>query len=337
MIDPPNYGHLAAMTDGNGVFEHALHDRPRPEHGYCVDDVSRALIVTVRESDQTSLLARLTETYLRFLESALDQHGRSHNRMAPDGSWADEAGVGDWWGRAVWALGVASVHAPDEFTRKRAARAFHRAAINRSPHLHSMVFAALGAIEVVLASPGDDAARSLLTSAVDPILESGTRAWPWPEAGLRYANGAVAEAVVGAGQALEDADILKRGLELLEFLLEIETMGDHLSVTGSAGRTRGEIGPLFDQQPIEVAAIVDACARAYSATADARWLAGVQLGFGWFLGNNDAHAVMFDEPSGAGFDGLERFGRNDNRGAESTLAALSTYQQGRRLTMPAAV
>jgi hypothetical protein len=28
----------------------------------------------------------------------------------------------------------------------------------------------------------------------------------------------------------------------------------------------------------------------------------------------------------AGFDGLERFGRNANRGAESTIAALATWQ-----------
>jgi hypothetical protein len=333
MIHPPNYDHLAAMTDDNGLFEHALHDVPRAEHGYCVDDVSRALVVTVREPDQTPLLARLSETYLRFLESAQDPDGKSHNRMAADGGWEDRASLGDWWGRSVWAFGIASVHARDDFTRKRAARAFHRGAANRSPDMRSMVFAALGATEVVLANPSDDVARSLLTSAVDPLLKSGNRAWPWPESRLRYANGAVAEAVIGAGQALGDAAMLERGLELLTFLLEIETTEDHFSVTGSAGRQRDEVGPLFAQQPIEVAALVDACARAFSATSDQRWLSGVELGFGWFLGNNDGHALMFDEPSGAGYDGLERSGRNENRGAESTLAALSTYQQARRLTM----
>jgi hypothetical protein len=40
---------------------------------------------------------------------------------------------------------------------------------------------------------------------------------------------------------------------------------------------------------------------------------------------------MIDENTGAGFDGLQRDGRNENRGAESTLAALSTHQQARRL------
>jgi hypothetical protein len=87
----------------------------------------------------------------------------------------------------------------------------------------------------------------------------------------------------------------------------------------------------FDQQPIEVAALADACARAFDITADPAWREGVASAWGWFLGDNDASTAMFDPASGAGFDGLEAGGRNENRGAESTLAALSTYQQARRL------
>jgi hypothetical protein len=40
---------------------------------------------------------------------------------------------------------------------------------------------------------------------------------------------------------------------------------------------------------------------------------------------------MYDDTSGGGCDGLERGGRNENQGAESTLALLSTLQQARRL------
>ena len=35
--------------------------------------------------------------------------------------------------------------------------------------------------------------------------------------------------------------------------------------------------------------------------------------------------------SGGGCDGLERYGRNENQGAESTLALVSTLQQARAL------
>ena len=91
-----------------------------------------------------------------------------------------------------------------------------------------------------------------------------------------------------------------------------------------------EIGPGFDQQPIEVAAIADACARPHRITADPRWLTGVDLAWRWFLGENDTVTAMFDPVTGGGYDGLERTGRNDNQGAESTLAMLSTAQQARR-------
>jgi hypothetical protein len=41
---------------------------------------------------------------------------------------------------------------------------------------------------------------------------------------------------------------------------------------------------------------------------------------------------MFDPGTGGGYDGLERHGRNENQGAESTLAMLSTAQQACRIS-----
>ena len=37
------------MTDDRGTFEHALFSEPRPEHGYCSDDMARVLVVATRE------------------------------------------------------------------------------------------------------------------------------------------------------------------------------------------------------------------------------------------------------------------------------------------------
>ena len=47
----PDFGHLLHMTDQRGTFEHALFTQPRPEHGYCSDDMARVLIVVAREPD----------------------------------------------------------------------------------------------------------------------------------------------------------------------------------------------------------------------------------------------------------------------------------------------
>ncbi|MBF4562634.1 glycosyltransferase [Microbacterium sp. VKM Ac-2870] len=333
MNAPARFDHLISLTDHRGVFEHALHATPRREHGYCVDDVARALIVVVRDPDQGADLAGHADTYLRFLENAIGEDGLVRNRMDEHGEWSEEPRMGDWWGRLLWALGTAASHAPQPAVRLRARRAFSRAADRRPADLRTAVFAALGAVHIAYEHPTDAAAWRLVADLVRAVPSTGTAAWPWPEPRLTYANAAIAEALMVSGALLRDAPAVERGLELLTFLMSVETSNGRLSVTGSHGRGPGEEGPMFDQQPIEVAAIADACARAYTLTRDPRWREGVGLAWSWFIGVNDGNTVMIDHETGAGFDGLERDGRNENRGAESTIAALSTYQHARRLGM----
>ncbi|WP_235560227.1 glycosyltransferase [Microbacterium sp. Leaf288] len=331
MMDPsPPYEHLHALTDHNGIFEHALLAMPRREHGYCTDDVARALIVVARERQQTVELRKLGAIYLRFLESAVRADGLAHNRMSADGDWSDNPAMGDWWGRLLWALGTIAAQRGDPWTRARALRTFRIAARERSTSLRTLAFAALGAAEIVRVHADDHIARTLLREyiAAMPALPDAT--WLWPERRLCYGNASIAEALIAAGNAVEDADASAKGLRMLEFLLSVETSDERFSVTGTAGRGPGEKGPSFDQQPLELAALADACATAYAVTGDPVWLPPISLAWQWFTGLNDSGTVMFDDQTGAGFDGLERDGRNENRGAESTLAALSTYQQALR-------
>ena len=60
------FDHLQHLTDGRGLFEHARFGEPRPEHGYCLDDVARGLIVTCREPHPTGAVRRLAAGYLDF-------------------------------------------------------------------------------------------------------------------------------------------------------------------------------------------------------------------------------------------------------------------------------
>jgi hypothetical protein len=330
LVPPPSYRHLAALSDEIGLFEHAELGIPRRKHGYCVDDVARGLVVNVREDAPTEELARLTEIYLRFVEAAIAPDGTLHNRRDTAGRWTDEPGLGDWWGRALWGLGTAAVQAPLPLTRKRALRAFLVLARQRCPHPRSMVFAAIGAGELVLAGNAEQRVHSLLRDALAIIPESAP-GWGWPESRLRYANASLAEALVIGGAALRDPLLLERGLDALDSLVAIESRHGHFSVTGTQGKGPSDHDPQFDQQPIELWAIADAAARAFDATGDNRWARTVQLAWAWFLGKNDSGVNMIDLDTGAGYDGLMRTGRNENRGAESTLAALAAQQHARRL------
>ena len=326
------FDHLDRLSDQRGIFEHALYTSPRIEHGYCVDDAGRALVVVCREPGPSRSVCRLARCYLDFVLDALESDGRCHNRMDGRGEWQDAPGSGDWWGRAMWGLGVAAGTAIAAGMRARALNGFRIGAQQRSPHRRAMAFAALGAAELLGARPAEGSARALLADA-GRAISPGDRdvSWPWPEPRLTYGNAALAEAVIAAGGALHDAAGLAHGLALLEFLLNTEIRDGHLSVTPVGGRGPGEDGPGFDQQPIEVAALADACATAYRFTGNTRWLTGVSLAWNWFLGDNDSATPMFDPSTGAGFDGLQADGCNRNQGAESTLAMLSTAQQATRL------
>ncbi len=156
------------------------------------------------------------------------------------------------------------------------------------------------------------------------------QAWPWPEPRLTYANATLPEAMIAAGSVLDRPVLLRRGLDLLEWLLARETRHGHLSVTPVGGSGPEDRAPGFDQQPIEAAALADACARALDVDGSRRWADGITAATDWFLGDNDGGVLMWDPHTGGGFDGLQRSGANLNQGTESTLAFLSTMQHARR-------
>jgi hypothetical protein len=132
--------------------------------------------------------------------------------------------------------------------------------------------------------------------------------------------------MIACGSALGDNPLVTRGLDLLRWLVEQETLNDHFSVTPVGGRGPHDKAPQFDQQPIEVAARADAAMRAGSVTGADEWDDVVHMAGNWFLGNNDAGLSMIDLEHGGGYDGLHENAVNVNQGAESTLAMLSTMQ-----------
>lgn len=325
----PSFDHLLAMSDRVGTFEHAERTVARREHGYCTDDAARVLIAVSREPQPDRAVVELGHTAFRFIVDAQGVDGSARNRRDVRRRWHGRRAVDDSWGRSVWAFGTAARRAPEAWMQEASLVHFERGVQQRSPWPRAMAFAGLGAAEVLDLVPGHGAARRLLADTITTIGPPGSDPdWPWPEARLAYANAALAEALLVAGVLLGRQEALDDGLLMLGWLLDRETNDGHLSPTPVGGATIDDIGPGFDQQPIEVAAMADACARAWAITGDSRWRAGVDLAIAWFTGDNDALAVMWDPVTGGGYDGLECGGANQNQGAESTLALLMTMQRG---------
>ena len=74
---------------------------PRREHGYCVDDVARGLVVVCREPLPRDELVTLARRYLYFLAKAQAPDGQFRNRLGFDRRWHDMPGTRDCWGRAA--------------------------------------------------------------------------------------------------------------------------------------------------------------------------------------------------------------------------------------------
>lgn len=332
IVPSPKFDHLLALTDRHGTFEHACGAEPRLEHGYCTDDMARVLIVASREPDAGDAVHALARLAVKFLNEAQAFAGGCRNRMDRHGRWTDDFAFEDCWGRCLWGLGTAAAHSDVGLVRSLSVVQFERAAHGRSVWPRAMAFAALGAAELLSVDPDHAAARHLIDDYAAGVAEpNGDRDWPWPEARLSYANALLPEAMIAAGVARDDSELCQHGLDLLEWLIDGETVDGHLSVSPAGGWAAGDPRPGFDQQPIEVATLADACARASDVDASALWPNTVRAAAAWFQGTNDVGATMWNPATGGGFDGLQADGVNLNQGAESTLAVLSTFQQARRL------
>jgi len=324
--------HLYRMTDDTGMLQHATGSTPNRHHGYCIDDVARAMIaVAMRFSlfREESVL-RLFHTYLSFVHHAERGDGTYHNFMSYDRRWLDENGSDDSRGRVAWSLGYVVSHSPDELSRKLCKTMFESTiqGFEEIPWVRSLAFAILGCHYFTRRFP--DAApvkrmMRLMAHRIDREFEQhGDDDWPWCENVVTYENGRIPQALILAGLQSEDDRLVQRGLSALDWLLRSQT-GEHgqVSLIGCKGwLRRKEPKANFDQQPVEIAALIGACKAAYRVSGDRRYLIEMRRCFDWFLGSNDIGLPLIDFRSRGCYDGLTADGVNVNQGAESLLSWL---------------
>ncbi len=227
---------------------------------------------------------------MRFLNEAQTFGGACRNRMDNTGHWTDEPSTGDHWGRCIWGLGTAAAHSDVSLVGRLAVIQLERAAQARSKSPRAMAFAALGAAELLAVNPDHRVARKLITDYAASVPAADQRsgvAVARATTGLRERRSPRGDdrGRCGAGRHRR---LRQRGLDLLGWLVEFETADGHLSPTPVGGRGAEDAKPGFDQQPIEVATLADACARAAVVDAGAIWPDTVRAAAAWFMGDNDA-------------------------------------------------
>ncbi|HXW51038.1 MAG TPA: hypothetical protein VEJ41_03515, partial [Candidatus Acidoferrales bacterium] len=174
---PPPFEHARALTHEHGMVQFALGDRLHLEHGYCLDDNARAFLAALlclQLKPDLAAAREVGEAGLSLVERCRRDDGRFHNLMAEDGSWLDEVGSQESFGRTVWACGVGARCADQADWRARCTRIVAQAL----PRLEDLVdlrpkaYAVLGlaaALSPQAASPAQP------TADLDPGLEAPIR------------------------------------------------------------------------------------------------------------------------------------------------------------------
>lgn len=315
------------MTDDVGMLQHAVRSVPDRDHGYCIDDNARALMLAVRRGDRQS--TELEPIYAAFL-----QHGwnaemrRFRNFMGYDRQWLESCGSEDSNGRTLWSLGLAAARSSSPGIRDWALKLFEEAApyADELSAPRAKAFAAMGGLELLGARPEHDLARWLIEQSASQLMHFHFRYaredWDWFEPELAYDNARLPELLIRAGMTLGEPVMIDRGLATLRWLTRHQTSPRGMfRPVGCHGFCRPYSPPLaFDQQPIEAAATVDAAVAAFQATGEDEWRRVAHDAFAWFFGDNDAGMPLADVRDGGCFDGLMATGINRNQGAESILA-----------------
>ncbi len=332
---------IERMTDNCGIFQHSRFAMPDREHGYCVDDNARALILCndiIRRGMFGADIARLHAIYASFVLHAFQpETGRFRNFMDYGRSWVAHEPCDDSQGRAFWATAHAAATpqhgANDGWASTVVQQAVGRAEQITSPRAKALVI--LGCGELMQSELASDVYAALMhrfaNELCDQLVNCRSDSWDWLEETLSYDNGRIPQAMLVAAQLGGDTRLARAALSSLGWLCGIQLIDQGMfAPVGSESFGRVRQPPLpYDQQPIEAAAMLDACSEAYKVSRDRIWWHRARTIMSWFYGLNSHDLSLVDPVTGHCHDGLNRSGLNLNAGAESLLAfqmAVCKYQ-----------
>lgn len=322
---------VIASTDSCGIFQHSTYGVADRAHGYCLDDAVRGLLLVQRLrrlGEAGPKLDVLERTYAAFVQHAWNPDtGRFRNFMGYDRRWLEPAGSDDSNGRALWAIAETCTHAAAPEVRQWA-QALTRSTGQLAMDLRSLraqCFAMQAACVLCMADPEDQSCRTTVFEIAESLMRRlelhGSPLWHWFEPSLSYDNARIPHALIVAGMVMRRPDWLAAGLDSLQWLAGVQTAprGGFRAVGSDTLKTDYAPPGLFDQQPLEATAMVEATLAAYEATRQPKWLLEARSAHAWFYGRNDLDLPLADEIGGC-FDGLRADGVNRNQGAESILS-----------------
>ncbi|MEO0293878.1 MAG: glycosyltransferase family 4 protein [candidate division WOR-3 bacterium] len=329
-----NLDYLKVLTDDTGIFQHSKYSIPDRRYGYTTDDNARAAIVALKVWSVFKydfILPMLTK-YLSFLADAYDHSkGKVRVFLSFDRRWKDLDTSEDCHGRLIWTFGTVINNPPTEEMGHLAVELFHNC-LNRVSQFSSpraWAFSVLGITKYLEKFPNESEIKDLGYTLANRILnmfkENSSSDWIWLEDIVSYENARFPQVLLEAGRIFKNEEMKDWGLKTLKWLIEVQTdeKTGFLSLIGNKGWfKRNEGRAKFDQQPVEIPAIIDACYEAYLSTGDKYFLNRAFWAFKWFLGENIIGESLYKPETGGCKDGLTPDGVNKNEGSESLVCWL---------------
>ncbi|MCW3107952.1 MAG: group 1 glycosyl transferase [Segetibacter sp.] len=325
-----NFGHVRNLTDDTGIIQHAIFNIPNRKEGYCIDDNSRALLLSVlacKDKENKTTLLPLLQVYLSFIHYMQTDNGEFKNFMSYTKIAHEERGSEDSFGRTIMALGFLVHEGPTNSLIKVGAELFSKAYrhIDKLVSLRGIANSIVGVCQYIKYNYPDDVKRDLVIKLADKMVkmyeENKENKWHWFEPVLTYDNAILPLALLNAYEITSDESYLTIALESMRFLESKVFHYGILSPVGNQGwLKRGSAAARFDQQGIDAMAMVLFYQQAFRVTRNKKYLSRMYQSYQWFLGTNDLGLPLYDAGTGGCADGLHSEGINLNQGAESTLA-----------------
>ena len=326
-----NLSHLETMTSKLGIAQFASGAKPSLKHGYTLDDNCRAMqLVNEAVADQPQLKAtaqRLVKKYLVGIEICLSQKPPVNylSRSGQPTHQNHQEDLEDSLARAFYGLQPSSFRNLPEFKLQVKKLFAKLPPLPAGKALRPIAFYLLGSCAA--AETGSSGLGKNITNLADKLVAAyqinQSADWDWFEPVMTYANGTLSASLLEAARLTGSATYRRIGLSSLEFLIKTCFFGEVYVPIGQNGwYVRKKPRAIFDQQPEDVFATIQALLSAYKLTADKKYKILAQKAFSWFQGNNMISVRMYDDSSGGCHDGLMPEGANPDEGAESSVAYL---------------
>ncbi|PIR96178.1 MAG: hypothetical protein COT92_02595 [Candidatus Doudnabacteria bacterium CG10_big_fil_rev_8_21_14_0_10_42_18] len=328
-------GHLKRLTNKFGVFQFADLFFPNPSYGYTLDDNARALVAATKHfamtKNKTGL--KLANIYLNFIKKSQIKNGSFVNYFHADYSTNhnenEKCSLEDSNARTLYAL-YATLNEnglPKKIYHKIQSILKHAKPLQQNfRFLRAKAFYVKGLYnfykikkQKLTYDQINKNCRQLLLS----YQKHKRSNWHWFEPILTYSNSMLSEAMLYGYLVTKNIKYFKIAKLTLEFLVKESFNKNRCVPIGQNGwYKRGGQKTKFDQQPEEVAALVQTLIKMYQITQEKKYFILAHKTFSWFLGNNTLSQFVYDPSTQGCFDGFGQKSLNFNQGAESTISYL---------------